>query len=105
MAKAKYRVCLVDDDAAVRESVRLGAKAAGYDTVSFGNAQEFLSGFEPQKTCCLILDVRLPGINGLELLEILQARKTRIPCGQNTEPSRKQDWERGFRLLVGVNLG
>jgi two-component system response regulator FixJ len=79
MANTKYRVCLVDDDAAVRQSIRLGAKAAGFDTVSFGSAQEFLAGFNPTKVCCLILDVRLPGMSGFELLEVLKAQKTNIP--------------------------
>jgi two-component system response regulator FixJ len=79
MAKTKYRVCLVDDDAGFRESFRLAAKTAGFDTVSFGSAQEFLAGFEPTKVCCLVLDIRLPGMSGLELQEILRARKTHIP--------------------------
>ena len=79
MAKMKYRVCLVDDDAALRDSFRLAAKTAGFETVSFGSAQEFLSGFEPAKVCCLVLDIRLPGMSGLELQEILQARRTHIP--------------------------
>jgi FixJ family two-component response regulator len=79
MAKTKYRVCLVDDDAAMRESFRLAAKSAGFDTVSFGSAQEFLSSFEPAKVCCIVIDIRLPGMSGLELQEILAARKTHIP--------------------------
>jgi len=79
MAKSRYRVCLVDDDAAFSESFRLGAKTAGYDTVSFSSAQEFLAGFNPAKICCLVLDIRLPGMSGLELQEILLARKTHIP--------------------------
>src|SRR5437588_4841063 len=79
MAKARYRVCLVDDDAAFCASFRLAAKTAGYDTVTFGSAQEFLAGFDPTKICCLVLDIRLPGMSGLELQEILKARKTNIP--------------------------
>jgi two-component system, LuxR family, response regulator FixJ len=79
MAKAKYRVCLVDDDAAFCESFRLAAKSAGYEAVCFNSAQEFLAGFEPAKVCCLVLDVRLPGMSGLELQEILKARKTYVP--------------------------
>ncbi len=79
MAKAKYRVCLVDDDAAFCESFRLAAKSAGYEAVCFNSAQEFLAGFEPAKVCCLVLDVRLPGMSGLELQEILKARKNYVP--------------------------
>jgi FixJ family two-component response regulator len=77
---ATYRVCIVDNDDAFRESFRLAAKAAGFDTVGFGTAPEFLSGFVSTSTCCVVLDVRLPGMSGLELLEILRARRIPIPC-------------------------
>jgi two-component system response regulator FixJ len=79
MAKTRLRVCLVDDDAAIRDSFRMAAKAAGYDSVAFSSAHEFLAGFEPTKTCCIVLDVQLPGMSGLELQEVLKARKTDIP--------------------------
>jgi two-component system response regulator FixJ len=79
MAKSKNRVCLVDDDAAFREAFRLAVKTAGFETVSYGSAQEFLAAFEPAKIFCLVLDIRLPGMSGLELQEILKARKTHIP--------------------------
>jgi two-component system, LuxR family, response regulator FixJ len=79
MAKTRYRVCLVDDDAATRKSFQMAAKAAGCVPVVFASPQEFLAGFAPAKTCCLILDARLPGMSGLELQEVLNARKTHVP--------------------------
>jgi two-component system response regulator FixJ len=79
MAKPRYRICLVDDDAAFCASFRLAAKAAGFETVSFGSAQEFFSDFDPTKVFCLVLDIRLPGMSGLELQEVLRARKTHVP--------------------------
>ncbi len=78
-AKSKYRLCIVDDDAAVRESLTLGARAIGIDCVAFGSAQEFLAGFDTKKIGCIILDIRMPGMNGLELQEVLRARGTAIP--------------------------
>jgi FixJ family two-component response regulator len=66
-------------DVPFRESFRLAARSAGFDTISFGSAQEFLAGFEAAKVCCLVLDVRLPGMSGLELQNILRARKMHIP--------------------------
>lgn len=78
-AKSKFRVCLVDDDDAFRESFRLAVKAAGFDFVSFASAPEFFAGFDPKKICCLVFDVCLPGMSGLELQEILRTRKTPIP--------------------------
>src|SRR5579862_5550405 len=79
MAKSRYRVCLVDDDAAFSNSFRLAAKAAGFEAVTFNSAQDFFAGFDPTKICCLVLDIKLPGMSGLELQEILKARKTYIP--------------------------
>jgi two-component system response regulator FixJ len=79
MAKSKLRVCFVDDDTALRNSLQLAAISAGYDSVTFGNAHEFLSGFDSTGVFCIALDVRLPGMSGLELQEVLRARKTHIP--------------------------
>jgi two-component system, LuxR family, response regulator FixJ len=78
-AKSKFRICIVDDDAAIRESLRLAAPAIGVECVAFSSAQEFLAGFDPKKVGCIILEVSMPGMNGLELQEVLRARKTAIP--------------------------
>ena len=77
--KLKHRVGLIDDDAAFRESFRLAMKTLGYDFVGFSNAQEFFATFEPKKVFALVIDINLPGMNGLELQEILHTRKTAIP--------------------------
>jgi two-component system response regulator FixJ len=75
----KLTVCLVDDDAAVRNAFKLFMKAAGINLITFGSAQEYLAGFEPKNVGCIILDVRMPGMSGLELQEILRQRKVHIP--------------------------
>jgi 2,3-bisphosphoglycerate-independent phosphoglycerate mutase len=75
----KLTVCLVDDDAAVRNAFKLLMRSAGINLLSFGSAQEFLAGFEPKNVGCIILDVRMPGMSGLELQEILRQRKVYIP--------------------------
>jgi two-component system response regulator FixJ len=77
--KFKNRVGLIDDDAAFRESFRLAMKSLGYDFVGFSSAQDFFANFEPKKVFALVIDILLPGMNGLELQEILHARKTAIP--------------------------
>jgi two-component system, LuxR family, response regulator FixJ len=79
MAESRYRICLIDDEAAVRESIASGAQAAGYETVRFERAHEFLSDFDPQNVFCLVVASSLPGMSGMELLEILRERKTSIP--------------------------
>jgi FixJ family two-component response regulator len=76
----KHHVCVVDNDPAFRETFRQAAKAAGFNTVEFGTAPEFLAKFVSPSFCCLLLNVQLPGMSGLELLEVLRARRMPIPC-------------------------
>ena len=71
-------VFVVDDDVSVRESLELLITTAGWQPETFGSAQEFLSRPRATVPCCLVLDVTLPGLNGLELQEQLAAR-TDIP--------------------------
>jgi two-component system response regulator FixJ len=75
----KLSICLVDDDAAVRNAFKLLMKSAGINLITFGSAQEYLAGFEPKNVGCIILDVRMPGMSGLELQEILKQRRVNIP--------------------------
>jgi FixJ family two-component response regulator len=75
----KLTICLVDDDAGVRNAFKLLMKSAGINLMSFGSAQEYLAGFEPKNVGCIILDVRMPGMSGLELQEILKQRRVYIP--------------------------
>jgi FixJ family two-component response regulator len=79
MAKTRYRVCLIDDDAAFHKSFASEAKTAGYDTLGFDSAQAFLAGFQRQGVFCVVIASSLPDMNGLELLEALHKRKTPIP--------------------------
>lgn len=72
-------VFVVDDDAAVRNSLRFLVEAAGLKTVAFASAREFLQGYDPAQPGCLVLDVRLPGMSGLELQQQLLASGIRIP--------------------------
>jgi FixJ family two-component response regulator len=60
-------VFVVDDDFAVRESLELLIETAGWQAEAFGTAAEFLSRPRPTVPCCLILDVTLPGLSGLDL--------------------------------------
>jgi len=67
-------VFVVDDDVSVRESLELLIKSAGWHPETFASAQEFLSRARGNVPCCLVLDVTLPGLNGLELQQQLAAR-------------------------------
>ena len=67
MPDAPSIVFVVDDDVSVRESLELLIKTAGWRPETFASAQDFLSRPRPTVPCCLVLDVTLPGLNGLEL--------------------------------------
>ncbi|MBS0416067.1 MAG: response regulator transcription factor [Proteobacteria bacterium] len=72
-------IFIVDDDDAVRNSIRLLMKSLGLATRPLSTAQEFLSTYDPQQPGCLILDVRMPGMSGLELQQQLNMRGAIIP--------------------------
>jgi FixJ family two-component response regulator len=71
-------VFVVDDDVSVRESLELLIQHAGWRPETFVSAPEFLSRPRPNVPCCLVLDVTLPGLNGLELQQQLSQR-TEMP--------------------------
>jgi FixJ family two-component response regulator len=71
-------VFVVDDDVSVRESLELLIKSAGWQPETFPSAREFLSHPQPIVPCCLVLDVTLPGLSGLELQKQL-AERTDMP--------------------------
>ena len=72
-------VFVVDDDDAVRNSLRLLLKSAGLPTTAFASAHEFLAGWTADQPGCLVLDVRMPGMSGLEVQEELNRRGAIIP--------------------------
>jgi FixJ family two-component response regulator len=72
-------VFIVDDDKDVRESLQELLESVGLHSKSFGTAQEFLSSPLGDGPSCLILDVRLPGISGLELQHELKRGKVNVP--------------------------
>jgi len=74
MAEVTSIVFIVDDDISIRESLELLAKRQGWGCETFASAQEFLSRPRPTVPSCLVLDVTLPGLNGLELQQRLADR-------------------------------
>src|SRR2546428_8905326 len=72
-------VFVVDDDADVRASIQGLVKSVGLRSQSYGTPQEFLRQKQPDGPCCLVLDVRLPGVNGLDFQRELADAGVRIP--------------------------
>ncbi len=79
MAEPKSNVFVVDDDESVRASLKLLIESIGYGVVAFKSAEEFLGSTFGEKPCCLILDIRLPGMTGFQLQEHLVKSQNRIP--------------------------
>jgi two-component system, LuxR family, response regulator FixJ len=75
----KTLVYLVDDDFSVRDSLSLLIESTGQAVRCFESADEFLNNFDPDQAGCLILDVRMPNMTGLELQEELVRRDYAIP--------------------------
>jgi FixJ family two-component response regulator len=72
-------ISVVDDDDSVRESLRGLIRSVGFAAAVFASAEEFLNSDHLRNTDCLILDVRMPGMNGLELQRRLAASHMSIP--------------------------
>lgn len=72
-------VFVVDDDAAVRESLSLLIRSMGLSVETFDSAQQFLSGCDPARAGCLVLDIRMPGMSGLDLQDTLGEHGIGLP--------------------------
>jgi len=73
-------VFIVEDDPSMRKSLRSLVESAGHRAETFASADEYLERLNPADPGCLILDLRMPGTTGLQLLEQLRTRKVLIPA-------------------------
>ena len=74
MSRATELVCVVDDDQSMRRGLRRLLKSAGYAAETFSSAEDYLAREIFEGPICLVLDVRMPGLNGLDLQEALESR-------------------------------
>src|SRR5215471_707517 len=99
MATAKPIVFVVDDDISVRESLELLIQNEGWQPKPFASAQEFLDCPRVAVPSCLVLDVSLPGLDGLELQKRLAVERTDMPIifitGYGDVPKTVQAMKRG----------
>jgi FixJ family two-component response regulator len=72
-------VFVVDDDEAVRSSTKLLLKSVGLPAITYASAQEFLDNYDPMQPGCVVLDVRMPLMSGLELQQLLNIRGAIVP--------------------------
>lgn len=79
MKETAPTVYIVDDDNGVRSSIRVLMKSVGLPSSTFASAQEFLGAYHADQPGCLVLDIRMPGMSGLELQEELNRRGAIVP--------------------------
>jgi FixJ family two-component response regulator len=78
MSLGKHIVATVDDDQRVRESIQSVVESAGYEVLAFASAEEFLRSGTLRTAACLIADVRMPGIDGIELQRRVRAERPHL---------------------------
>ena len=79
MPAPEAMVHVVDDEAAIRESLAMLLRSVGLHSRAYAGAQDFLAAWQPSALECLVCDVRMPGMSGLELQEALKARNAHLP--------------------------
>lgn len=72
-------VCVVDDDGAVRSATQALLRSLGYRALAFASAEAFLNSPEIDVTDCLILDVQMPGMSGIDLQRVLSHQNRKLP--------------------------
>jgi two-component system response regulator FixJ len=91
-------VYMVDDDASIRTAVRRLLKSAGFSVLTFSSAEELMQSDFKEKPGCLLLDIRLPGMSGYELLEQFLAFGVKTPTIIITGHDRAGMEERAMQL-------
>jgi FixJ family two-component response regulator len=79
LARDVRRISVVDDDVSIRDSTKTLLRSAGYEVATFASAELFLDSGAIAETECLILDVRMPGMDGLELQRRLNDSSAGVP--------------------------
>ena len=92
-------VAIVDDDDLMRSALQGLLKEAGFPTQVFASAEEFLSSGQQHHTACLIADIRMPGMSGLDLQARLNAEQIKVPIifvtAHDEAPMRMQAMQAG----------
>jgi FixJ family two-component response regulator len=79
VAQSSRRIAIVDDDQSVQRALQDLIESEGLSTVCFGSAEEFLDSRAQDFAGCLIVDIRMPGMSGIELQAKLKADRCRVP--------------------------
>lgn len=93
-------VFIVDDDEAMRDALLLLGKAIGLQVEAYPSAQAFLESYNPPRPGCLVLDLCMPGMSGLELQEYLVASRIDLPVILVTGNPNSPEVERALKTGV-----
>ena len=92
-------IYIVDDDGSIRRAMKRLIRSVGMDVEVFASAQEFLDSKHRNHDACMIVDIKMPGMSGLELQEVLLARGFQLPVifitGFDSPETRDQAKEAG----------
>ena len=97
-------VAIVDDDASVRRSTRRLLRCCGLRAEAFASAEEFLQSGRVAETACLLLDVRMPGMDGLELQRRLSETRQLIPIIFLSARASEDEERRALRAGAAIFL-
>ena len=95
-------IAIVDDDAGIRKALARLLRASHFETHVFGSAEEFLDRAALERHDCLILDIRLPGISGLELSRRLEEQNMQLPTIFIT--AQEKNWASRQTGIPDVNV-
>ena len=94
---ARNLISVIDDDESVRRTTKLLIESSGYQAAAFESAENLLSSGQLGRTSCLIIDLQMPGMNGLQLQSHLAAAGSRIPIIFITAYDDKESRQRAMQ--------
>jgi two-component system response regulator FixJ len=104
MASKSAVVCIVDDDAAVRSALKFALEVEGLDVRLYDGPQALLAETSLPRRACLIIDYRMPEMDGLELIQALRARHVHLPAimitGRSNKDLRQRAEKSGIHCLL-----
>jgi FixJ family two-component response regulator len=90
-------IAIVDDDESMREAMKSLMRSVGFRAETFASGEEFLNSDRLRDTACLILDLQMPGISGLELQDRLAALQNHVPVVFITAHGNEEDRKRALQ--------
>ena len=106
---SQRKVCVIDDDDAVRDAMRAALESFEIDVSDYRSGCDFLARPAPPEDCCLLLDLHMPGMSGLELLEVMRQRGWDLPViamtGRGDDLLKERVLRAGVVVLLDKPVG